>query len=104
MSKKFIFIVFSVLFFIITNLPAQNIKITEIMFNPAGNERYNEFVEIYNTSESDTIDLAGWMVSDGTKMNEIIAHEQSTRLAPNQFALIFVPKYFTMSKQYEQTV
>ncbi|NOY61023.1 MAG: lamin tail domain-containing protein, partial [Calditrichaeota bacterium] len=80
------------------------IVLSEIMFNPAGNERYNEFVEIYNADESDTIDLACWLLSDGTKMNEIIAHEQGTRLAPNQFALIFVPKYFTESRQYDAVI
>ncbi|NIA31046.1 MAG: hypothetical protein GWP06_14185, partial [Actinobacteria bacterium] len=80
------------------------IVLSEIMFNPAGNERYNEFVEIYNTGKRDTIDLSGWLVSDGTKMNRIVAHGQGTLLAPKQYALILVPKYFTDSKQYNDIV
>ena len=96
-----IFVVFTM--GISTHCVAQ-IVLSEIMFNPAGNERYNEFVEIYNTSESDTIDLAGWMVSDGTKMNRITAYKHGTLLSPKQYALILVPKYFTDSMQYDAVI
>jgi gliding motility-associated-like protein len=42
---------------------AQNILINEVMYNPTGNlQNTFEFVELYNTSYSDTIDLQGWYI------------------------------------------
>ena len=50
---------------------AAQIVLSEIMFNPAGNERYDEFIELYNLSSSDTVDLAGWLISDSAGCNRI---------------------------------
>ncbi len=50
---------------------AAQIVLSEIMFNPAGNERYDEFIELYNLSSSDTVNLAGWLISDSVGCNRI---------------------------------
>jgi len=43
--------------------PAE-IKITEIMYNPEGDDTGREWIEIFNNS-ADTIDLTGWKFNDG---------------------------------------
>ncbi len=79
------------------------IVLSEIMFNPTGNERYNEFIEIFN-SANDAIDLDGWMIGDGDKCSVIIAHKQGLSLAPKQYGLILVPNYFTGNGIYDKTI
>ncbi|MBN2356831.1 lamin tail domain-containing protein, partial [candidate division KSB1 bacterium] len=80
------------------------IVLSEIMFNPIGNERYDEFIEIYNTSETDTIDLQGWLLSDGGGYNQIRDYQQGTQLQPGTFAVIFVPNYYLHSGYYDVNI
>ena len=42
-----------------------NIILTEVMFDPVGSEYYDEFVEFYNLSSTDSVDLSGWQIGDG---------------------------------------
>ncbi len=97
-------------FFIISGLllyplisPAQ-IILSEIMFNPLGNERYNEFIELYNPSVRDTVILDGWLLSDGEKYNIILPWGDRAVLPPLQYAVILVPNYFENSSEYEKTI
>ncbi|UCE04842.1 MAG: lamin tail domain-containing protein [bacterium] len=80
------------------------IILTEIMFDPIGSEYYNEFIEIYNISPTDTIDLSGWQISDSSDVDFIISHEQGTHLKPQQYAIILDPGYFQNSEQYENLI
>jgi len=95
--------VFSLLLFFcfpaLTPVYAQ-IVLSEIMFNPAGNERYNEYIELYNNQADDTIDISGWLISDGQKFN-ILTGVTETRLPPRHYAVIFVPNYYDNSLVYE---
>ena len=77
------------------------IVLSEIMFDPSGSEYYDEFIEIYNTSATDSIDLSGWQISDGSGIDNIIAHVHGTKLAPQQFGLILDAGYFENSVQYQ---
>ena len=105
--KKFSFNFYLVCFFCITisfTFPENSynqIVLSEIMFDPSGSEYYDEFIEIYNTSTTDSIDLTGWQISDGSGIDNIIAHEKGNKLAPQQFGLILDPGYFQNSSQYE---
>ncbi|HNW60829.1 MAG TPA: lamin tail domain-containing protein [bacterium] len=77
------------------------IVLSEIMFNPAGSERYDEFIELYNLSTLDSIDLHGWLISDSSGWNRISAGPSGrTRLPPRSYALLLVPGYFTSSGLY----
>ena len=71
------------------------------MFDPSGSEYYDEFIEIYNASTTDSIDLISWQISDGSGIDNLIAHEKGSKLAPQQFGLILDPGYFQNSTQYE---
>ncbi|MBN1465607.1 lamin tail domain-containing protein [candidate division KSB1 bacterium] len=90
-------------FFLTFNSFAQ-IVLSEIMFNPHGNERYDEFIELYNVSESETIDLIGWLLSDGSKFNTILPYTETARLLPRQYAIILVPSYFQASACYDTEI
>ncbi|MBN2413787.1 lamin tail domain-containing protein [candidate division KSB1 bacterium] len=80
------------------------IILSEIMFNPLGNERYNEFIELYNTSASDSVNLDHWLLSDGEKYNNILPSSGSTVLQPLQYAVVLVPNYYENSSEYENTI
>jgi len=80
------------------------IVLSEIMFNPPGNDQYNEYVEIYNLSKQDSVDLTKWLLSDGERYNQILGLEQGTILAPQTFAIILPPKYYTESHFYDHRI
>ncbi|MBD3377058.1 hypothetical protein GF406_18665 [candidate division KSB1 bacterium] len=79
------------------------IILSEIMFNPAGNERHNEFIELYNQG-SDSVDLCGWQLSDGDKTCSIIDAGNDCLLAPKQYAIVLLPEYAKHSTQYEHLI
>jgi len=101
MRKKYIAIF---LYILLQGEGAGQIVLSEIMFNPAGNERYDEYVELYNTSETEAVDLAGWLISDSTKCNTILPFSASALLQPHHFALILVPNYFEKSHAYDADI
>lgn len=72
---------------------AAGMTLSEIMFNPAGDENADEFIELYNDG-STSVDLYGWRVSDGTGTDTIIALEQGLLVHPGQYVLILDPDYF----------
>ena len=83
--------------------PAQVI-LSEIMFNPSGSEHQNEYVEIYNTSPTQAVDLAGWQIADDAGADEIFAYNAGTVLAPQQFGIILDPDYFGNSTIYDDLI
>lgn len=72
---------------------ASQVTLTEIMFDPIGDEDTDEFIEIYNTGAV-TINLSGWRISDGEDDDQLIALDQELLLEPGQFGLILDPDYF----------
>ncbi len=89
---------------LLSNVATSQIVLSEIMFDPAGNENYDEFIEIYNNSDSDSVDVAGWQISDGSGTDAIIAVQNCTKLAPLQFGLILDPGYFENSTRYNELI
>jgi len=66
--------------------------INEVMAN-ADDEDTGEFIEIYNAG-SDTVELAGLMVSDTNALDTLQAYDGSvTELAPGEFAVILDAEY-----------
>ena len=80
------------------------IVLSEIMFDPVGADYYDEFIEIYNISLTDTIDLAGWKISDSTGVDLIIPHVMGTRLKPGQYGIILDSGYFQNSTSYDHLI
>lgn len=100
--NKFVWVLTIIALF--TSLANSQIILSEVMFDPIGEESYNEFLEIFNISYTDTIDLADWRISDGSDMDRIIAYEQGTYLKPNQYAIILDAGYFENSQQYDNLI
>ena len=103
MRKQFrsISIIVGHFLFTLASASSAQVVLSEIMFNPSGSEHENEFVEIYNTNSTEAIDLAGWQIADDAGADEIIAHDASTVLAPQQFGIILDPDYFGNSTIYD---
>ncbi len=86
-------------------VPARaQIILTEVMYNPRASESANEFVELYNLSESDTIALAGWKIGDQNVLDEIISPQSKLELPPQHYAVILDPSYFQSSTQYDSLI
>lgn len=67
--------------------------ISEIMFNPDGDENAREFVEIYNRSNT-VLSLEGFVIGDGEGFDTLIPAAASIwTVQPGAFALIMDPDY-----------
>ena len=66
-----------------------SVTITEVMVDPLGSESTDEFIEIYNFSKTQTIDLTNWMISDsagGNDSDKIVNAGEGMFLYPGQFS------------------
>lgn len=69
-----------------------SIIISEIMFNPTSGN--NEFVELYNLSSTQSINLANWKIKYYTSTaDQIVSAGFGTVLPPNTYAIIFENDY-----------
>lgn len=88
------------IFFIISGFcfaqKENSITFSEVMFYPASGISNGEFIELYNLSSTDTLDLSGWKIRYYTSSPDIISDNGfGTKLLPNQFAIIFQGNYST---------
>ncbi len=68
------------------------ITFSEIMFNPVSGN--NEFIELYNTSETDSIDLANFKIKYYTSNPDgLISTGAGTKIPPKGLAVIFEGDY-----------
>jgi len=93
-----------------------DVIVNEIMSNAPGRESGSgspgdrmEFIELFNNSISESVDLSGWSFTDGDALDQIEAWQRSpgdtigsgavvcctTLLESGQFALIMDPEYFS---------
>jgi hypothetical protein len=74
--------------------------ISEIMFNPDGDENAREFVELQNLSGG-PVSLEGCRVGDGAAFDPIVPAEGGGWTVPaGEYAVIFDPDYFTSGAPY----
>jgi len=79
------------------------VVLNEVMFNPAGSESSDEFVEIVNLS-SDPVDLQDWDIGDGTDTDGLSSTGEGLLLASGQYGLILDPDYFHGSTSYDDLI
>lgn len=93
------------LFLPLCTAPAQ-VVISEVMFDPAGSENADEFVELFNVSPTDTVRLEGWSLGDGTGSDALsdAGAGTGTALGPRGYALVLDPDYFESSAAYESLI
>ena len=80
------------------------ITFSEVMFNPSTNEYHDEFVEVFNISEYDSISIDGWIFSDGQSTDMIFSHTNNKKIAPRSFAIILDGSYFKNSTVYDSQI
>ncbi|MBN1153478.1 lamin tail domain-containing protein [candidate division KSB1 bacterium] len=100
-------ILLTALTILILTLPAQaapQITLSEIMFDPDESEYYYEFIEIFNLSTTDSIDLTGFSISDGIAADEIISMENLIHLKPRQYGIILDSGYFDHIPIYDDII
>jgi len=74
-------------------LISQQILITEIMYDLEGTDSPNEFVELFNPSETDTLDLAGWSIQDRSSTDALIDSGYGLKIPPLSYGLILEGDY-----------
>jgi hypothetical protein len=99
MIKKVIPI-FLLLFVSIFPQSDSTLILSEIMFYPQSGP--NEFIELYNYSETESIDLIGFKIKySASNPDEIIDAGEGTILPPKSFALILEGDYIIGSGIYD---
>ena len=82
-------------------IAAQDIVISEIMFNPAGDENTDEYVELLNRSGT-PCSLEGFLIGDGTGFDLIVpAGDGDWTVDPGGYAIILDSGYFGGSASYD---
>ena len=60
----------------------QQILITEIMYDLDGTDSPNEFVEIFNPSETDSLNMNGWTIRDRSSTDALIDSGFGLKIPP----------------------
>jgi len=100
---KFLLVFFLIPYELVLSQSKSPLVLSEIMFSPeTGN---NEFVEIYNTSSTDSIDLNKYKIEYSTSNPDVITIGQGTTiLPPNSFAVIFENDYDIQNGIYKDLI
>lgn len=80
------------------------IVLSEVMFNPRGNENTDEFIEIFNANATEAVSLRGWKIGDQTETDLLVAPDSLYQLAPGQFAVVLDPGYFQSPAVYDSLI
>ncbi|MCK5732930.1 MAG: lamin tail domain-containing protein, partial [Candidatus Latescibacteria bacterium] len=65
-------IFFLLLFSLTSSRTEAAVVLSEVMFDPSGSEYYDEDVELFNTSETESVDLTGWAIGDDADSDKIV--------------------------------
>lgn len=80
------------------------VTFSEVMYDVSTNEYHDEFVEIYNLSEIDSVDIIGWVFSDSSGSEEIVCIKGGNKLPPRTYAIILDGSYFANSTTYDTII
>ncbi len=100
MRASLLFLFFSSYLFSQTTAP---IVFSEIMFRPA--ETNSEFIELFNTSDTNTVDLTKYQIQYHTSAADtIVSHEAGLVLQPQQYAVILEGDYNFANGIYQNLI
>jgi len=74
------------------------------MFDLEGADYHDEFIEIFNRSYSNSVDVTGWRLSDSLSIDEIVDAGQGMILLPRQYCVILDGSYFDNSTTYDSVI
>lgn len=80
-----------------------SITFSEVMFDPAGPESSDEFIEFFNYG-SQPVDLLNWTVGDTVNSDQIIDAGMGTVLLPGQFGVLFDSNYDIPTGSYAEAI
>ena len=86
---------------LIANRAEASVVFSEVMFDPSGSEYYDEYVELFNTSDTESVDLTGWSIGDDAELDKIMEADEGMLLGSGQFGLILDSGYFENSDRYD---
>ncbi len=91
------------LFFLLISVLCTNAQLTfsEVLFDPATDENHDEYIEIYNLSQTDSADLSGYRFSDGQGVDQILPLGTEGKIPPGGFALLLDGSYPGSSTTYD---
>ena len=69
---------------ITVNIQSHEITINEFIPNPEGDDEENEWIEIYNGSNS-IVDISGWQLDDEASGSQPFTFPQNTLIAPKSY-------------------
>lgn len=75
---------------ITVEIQSQQITINEFIPNPEGEDQENEWIEIYNNSDS-IIDISNWQLDDGDEGSKPFTFPQNTLIAPKNYLVFTRP-------------
>jgi len=76
---------------------------SEVMFDVAGADYNDEFIELYNISSA-AVDLKGWQFSDSSSSDWLTDAGMGLIIAPFRFAVILDHSYFDHSTTYDEII
>ncbi len=94
---------FTIFIFVLTRFLWTQVVFNEVLFNPAGNEIHDEFVELVNIS-AQVVDLSGWQFSDSSGSEELTDAGGGLQAQPGQYIVILDGSYFGNSTAYENII
>ncbi len=77
---------------------------SEIMYDVATNEYHDEFIEIFNRSISDSVDVSGFQFSDEAGVDNIVSIRGGMKIPPRSYAIILDGSYLTNSNIYDEII
>jgi len=76
------------------------VVLSEVMYDPAGSEPHDEYVELFNTSQTEAVDLSGWHLGDEKELDRLVGTGAGMVIEPGQFALVLDGSYWGNSQTY----
>ncbi len=70
---------------------SKNIRINELLPNPEGDEKNNEFIELYNFGKND-VNLEGWLIKDNSKNGQFI-FPKNAKIKSGKYFVIYRSDY-----------
>ena len=80
------------------------IVFSEVMYNVQGADYQDEYIELFNLSSAQAVDLSGWTFSDSSGTDILVSAGAGIILAPRQFAVILDGSYFENSSRYDDVI
>ena len=77
---------------------------TEIMYDLVGTDSPNEFVELFNLSQTDTADLSGYSIMDKSSEDALVDSGFGISIPPQSYAIIFEGDYSLTNGIYADSI